>query len=115
MFAKWITEALGGPGPFGFNLNRQRGRSKTSMGYLGLISRAACVRCNNEWMSGFEQTARPLLAPVLRGVPTSWETPARSDDDRAVGFQNGTRRESFPAPGDVDSTRCGVPIPLRES
>lgn len=77
IFAKWITKALGGPGEFGFDLQTRHGRSKTNTRLLRLTSRAACERCNNEWMSQFEQTVGPLLTPIFRGQSVSWS--AESD------------------------------------
>jgi hypothetical protein len=82
VFAKWITKALGGPGEYGFDLQRQHGRTKTHTRSLRLTSRAACRRCNNEWMSQFEQTAEPLLTPIFRGQSVSWS--AESDKLRVA-------------------------------
>jgi hypothetical protein len=34
---------------------------------LGLISKKPCQRCNNGWMAKLEQTARPILVPMMDG------------------------------------------------
>jgi hypothetical protein len=73
VLAKWLTDALGGPGPFGFKLDRRYGRGKTNLTYLGVTTRAACQTCNNGWMSQFEQTAKPLLIPIIRDQPAMWD------------------------------------------
>lgn len=70
VFAKWLTNALGGSGPHGFNLSRSKGRSKTNIGFLGVTTRAACRKCNNEWMSQFEQSVQLYLEPIVRNEPT---------------------------------------------
>ena len=80
VFANWLAEVFG-PETGGFALTRQHGRTKTNRAVLGLTSRAACRRCNNEWMSGFETTVRPLLTSAIRGNPTRWVSP---DDQRIV-------------------------------
>jgi hypothetical protein len=76
VFAKWIADALGGPGKFGFDLQTRQGRSKTNTRHLRLTSRAACAKCNSEWMSQFEETAAPLLTPMFRGQAVTLQTEA---------------------------------------
>jgi hypothetical protein len=39
---------------------------------VGVYSRAACRGCNSGFMSEIEESAKPLLVPVMRGVPASW-------------------------------------------
>jgi hypothetical protein len=73
VFARWITAVVGG-GPF--TLRRKHGRTKTNLRDIRLTSRAPCKRCNNTWMSVFEQTAKPLLIPVIKDTPTVWASDA---------------------------------------
>lgn len=74
VFALWLTGALGGPGQRGFNLSRRSGRNKTNINYLGVTTRAPCRKCNNEWMSQFEQSVEPVLTPMIRNEPTRLAT-----------------------------------------
>ena len=39
------------------------------MATLQLVLRRVCASCNNEWMSRLENAAKPLLSPVIRGLP----------------------------------------------
>lgn len=80
VFAKWLTKALGGPGPHGFNLQRSAGRNKVNMSHLRVTTRAACRVCNNGWMSQLEQAVQPLLTPMIRMEPTH----VASDHDKAT-------------------------------
>lgn len=50
------------------------GEPKVSRRQGGLASttvRAVCATCNNGWMSRLEEAARPVLAPLIAGSPTS--------------------------------------------
>ncbi len=42
-------------------------RSYNARGHLGLVTRAPCRRCNNGWMSRLEDTAQPILIPLMNG------------------------------------------------
>jgi hypothetical protein len=66
VFARWLTKALGGPGPTGFHLRRSSGRDRLNTSTLRLTTRAVCRECNNGWMSQSEQAVRPVLTPMLR-------------------------------------------------
>jgi hypothetical protein len=77
VFAKWIAEELRDKSPAGhrrFNLERRYARGKQSTRYMALYSRAACRECNETWMSDFENTAKPLLIPLLHDRPTRWDS-----------------------------------------
>ena len=79
---KWLVKELSGshetrfqygagsyrPGRFAaqdFDHERQ------NVGNLGVVTRGPCQRCNNEWMSQLEQRAKVVVAPLLKGQPTT--------------------------------------------
>lgn len=70
VFAQWIGEALEGYGPF--SLKRSGGRSKSGTKTIAVLTRAACERCNNTWMSQFEEAVKPILSPMFLGNPARW-------------------------------------------
>lgn len=73
VFPKWLASVVPGlEQGDSFELRRAHGKSKTNLRYLGLTSRVACKTCNNEWMSQFEQTVKPLLTPAIQNTPTTW-------------------------------------------
>lgn len=74
VYAKWIAKLVAGTGPGAFRLTRRHGRNKTNKHHLGLTSRAACEFCNTRWMSDFEESAKPLLAPIIQDQPTRWHS-----------------------------------------
>jgi hypothetical protein len=39
-------------------------------GHLGLVSREVCKQCNNVWMSQLESAAKPILKPMMDGIPS---------------------------------------------
>jgi len=81
VFAKWLVDALGGPGEHGFDLLNADGvQTKRNTRYIALYSRAACVACNTGWMSRSENAAKPLLAPVIQDRAVAW----RGESQRTV-------------------------------
>lgn len=45
-----------------------------AVGGFGLLTRGACKRCNNEFMSDIETAVAPFLTPLITGTPTKIES-----------------------------------------
>jgi hypothetical protein len=73
VFARWISRLLVELGGAPFSSVNTHGRSKSGTQNIGVYSWAVCRECNNEWMSGIEQLAKPLLVPAIRGETVSWD------------------------------------------
>lgn len=69
---KWIARKFGKQN--WENKSIHSNRVFTTRGTLGLFTRAPCTRCNNEWMSQLESEAKPILGPLIDGVPTELTT-----------------------------------------
>ena len=79
VFASWIAALFADATPF--TLTKSLGRTNVTTKDLGVSLRAACAKCNNEWMSEFEVRAKPVLVPAMRGEQASW---AQDDQERVA-------------------------------
>jgi hypothetical protein len=74
VLARWIAREFPGPSwhirRFRHSVISNTGSNTqfTSHTGLGLISRKPCKRCNNSWMSNLEDSAKPVLLPLIRGA-----------------------------------------------
>lgn len=48
-----------------------------------------CGRCNHRWLSVLEQSAQPILTPMIEGQDRITLTPPLTDDRRDLGSQDG--------------------------
>lgn len=74
-FANWIAALFEDASPF--TLTRTLGRNKVKKKEFGVTTRASCVKCNTGWMRDFEEEARPLLVPIMRGESGLWPLEAQ--------------------------------------
>ncbi len=74
---RWVEKVLGGTPPFTTEYfddirgHEPRTRTAESQSLTQLRLPGVCSTCNNEWMSGLERAARPLLTRLIRGEPTA--------------------------------------------
>jgi hypothetical protein len=82
IFAKWIAREWPDTKGSHFQIvggmsGQSADRTFRAKGNLGLVTSGACTKCNNEWMSDMETAVGPHLKPLMRGVPTVLDAPAR--------------------------------------
>ena len=71
---KWMSAELKGTPPFSTDFvdnvrgSSERRRSTANGSLANLKLKYVCQGCNNEWMSGLEDSTRPVLEPLIRGV-----------------------------------------------
>lgn len=91
MLARWIGRAWGEPPPGitvqfaheSFSPSGQARPTKTARA-PAYFTRAFCQTCNNGWMSRLEDQIRPVLEPMLRGLPR--RTTLSLEDQRLLAF-----------------------------
>jgi hypothetical protein len=73
VWPEWIERLLPGAGDFTLSRSstRRPGVRTWSTRSLDVRVKQICCGCNTGWMSDLEGAARPLLAPMIRGEPTS--------------------------------------------
>jgi hypothetical protein len=99
VFAQWLADVVVGEGDF--NLKRSGGRSKQGLKTVGVTTRAACRKCNNEWMSRFEDAAKPLISPLIRDEPVRWASAAIQAEVARWAFKTALMFDRSSVPPDV--------------
>jgi hypothetical protein len=72
LLAKWFAREF--PGAT-WQVTREKGGGQSAVtfstrGHFGAVSRKACERCNNTWMSRLESHAKPILKSMMHGEQT---------------------------------------------
>lgn len=99
VFAQWISDVLVGTELF--NLKRSGGRSKVGLRTVGVTTRAACMTCNNTWMSQFEDAAKPIIAPLVGGESATWKAGATQIEVARWAFKTALMFDRSSRPPDV--------------
>lgn len=128
IFSKWINKAI--EYPAGIHVGTPRlttmheGRAPKTISVPKPGTRATgvagiCTRCNNEWMSRVEVSARPLLTPMINGhetqlTPAEQLTVARWACVKACAYEADPRRAAgrFSTIADRDALRTDTGLPV---
>lgn len=73
IFARWIARLWPTSGHFKIDTIRDGHIERTygARGNLGFVLTKPCEKCNNGWMSALEQSAIPVLTPMIQGQPAA--------------------------------------------
>lgn len=74
---KWVTNEF--PDAIKWEtINRLTNYTRKTTKHVNITAKHPCENCNNGWLSRLENKAKPILAPLIHGVPTTLSPSAQA-------------------------------------